>query len=595
MWTIRLLTVAAATVLLVAIAAPGREEVGRFSLHLVATDETGSGDATISPDGRRFVTASRRTGDRELWIYELDTRRWSQVTHQRGEDFEAKWSPDASRLVFTSARDGQKDIWIADLKSGEQRRLTFSPDDDEYPGWSPDGRTIVYTGGPWNARDFLLIPAAGGEPRKISRVSGRAGACAFESAGDTLICHRYDSGTGDLQRVWIRDGEVAPLTSGSGWDYKGATAPDGKLIAFSRSVEGPSRIWLMPAAGGRAWPITGADADDRWPTWSQDSRHLLFHRAAERSLGVERLDLAGTGPPATLIPAEERPLQASLAPDGKRLAYCAATPRGRRVQIRQLDTDRTDPLETGGREACFPRWSPDGRQLAFVIRDGDRWEVAVAAPTGGGLRMLTAGHGDLRGMDGPIDWSPDGRRLVFHADTAPFEARLYTADLASGAIAPLTSTGAFDEAPSWSAADRILFMSTRGGNWTWSLFTLQPSTGKMSPFVAADWTEKNFPREDRRGRRVWTQTDDRGRVRLMWQDSGGAPRVVNRSEPGVRWPEFVRDGSAVIYTRLSQRVEYWMVDNPAGAGAPTGTMAPPARPADAAGFEGKSPRSFNRR
>src|SRR5262245_25585332 len=170
MWTIRL---AAVTVVLL-LFGWAVDERGRFAMRMVAFDAMAGGDATISPDGRRFVTTSRRSGDWELWIYDIDTGRWSQVTHDAGEDFEGKWSPDGTRLVFTSTRDDQKDIWTIDLKTGAERRLTTSPEDDEYPTWSPDGKSIVYTGGAWNARDFFIVAADGGEPRKVTRRSGPA-------------------------------------------------------------------------------------------------------------------------------------------------------------------------------------------------------------------------------------------------------------------------------------------------------------------------------------------------------------------------------------------------------------------------------------
>jgi TolB protein len=595
MWTIRLAAVTAVLLLL----GWAAEERGRFAMRMIAVDEMGGGDATISPDGRRFVTTSRRSGDWELWIYDMDAGRWSQVTHDPGEDFEAKWSPDGTRLVFTSSRSEQKDIWTIDLKTGAERRLTTSPEDDEYPAWSPDGKSIVYTGGPWNARDFFVVPAEGGEPRKITRRSRRAGACTFEPGGETLVCHRYDSGTGDIERVWVRDGEVVPLTAGSSWDYKPTTSPDTRFVAFSRSIEGPSKIWMMPATGGRPWPVTSGPGDDRWPTWSDDGKRLLFHRAAEQSLGVERIDRSSNEAPATIVPAAEQPLQASAAPDGRRVAYCAETPSGRRVRVREIADGRTREVDAGGREACFPRWSPGGDRLALIVRDGERWEVAVAASTGGSLRLLTAGHAELRGMDGPVDWSPDGRRLVFHADTEPFEARLYTVDVQDGTIEPLTSGGFFDESPSWTPDGRdVLFMSTRGGNWTWGLYRVAIDTGTIEPFVTPDWTEKNFPRQDAAAARVWTTADTNGVDRLMEQRRGSVAHVLERAGSGARWPAYSRDGRSIIYTRIAHRMEFWVIDNPSSRG-PTSTERP-FGVAQAAGTPTPSayvasPRTFQRR
>ena len=590
---------AAATVVVLALAAATSIDVRpRYALRLVAVDQAAGGDATIAPDGRRFVTTSRRTGDWELWAFDLDTSQWSQITSVPGEDFEAKWSPDGHRLAFTSTRDGQKDIWTIDLRTREQRRLTSSPDDDEYPAWSPDGRSIVYTGGPWNRRDFFVVSATDGTSRRISTASGRAGACTFDPSGDTVVCHRYDAGSGDVVRLWIADGTEAPLTAGSPWDYKPSASPDGRLVAFSRAVEGPSHIWLMPAAGGRPWRLTGGAADDRWPTWSGDSKRILFHRAVDESLGVERLERLGTQPPSVLVPAAERPLQASLHPSGESVAYCTAQAAGRRVRIRDLTrgTDRT--IDTGEDEACYPRWSPSGDRLALTVRHDDRWEVAVVDSDGRGLRLLTEGRPDLRGMDGPIDWSPDGSRLVFHADTEPFDARLFTVDVASGSIIAVTSPGFFDEAPSWSHDGReILFMSTRGGNWTWTLYRHGLQTGITEAITASDWVEKNYPRASARGDVVWTAVDDAGVPRVM-ERRGGTEGAVGRAGAGARWPAYSSDGRYLTYTRLSHRIEFWMIEHPTGIGAPhdapSTARSLPLR-GEPPSTDGESPHGFHRR
>ena len=222
-----------------------------FRLHRIAIDRAGGGDATLSPDGQRFVTSSRRAGNWDIWIYDLRSTLWTQVTQDPADDFEAKWSPDANVLVFCSTRTGQKDIWTVDLRTGALKQLTFSEHDDEYPGWSPDGKDVVYTGGPWGNRDFWVLAATGGTPRRISRQSSRAGACAYEPGGETLICHRYDLGTGDIFRMRVANGEVTTLTSGPAWDYKPNISPDKQTIAFSRAEEGPSRIWLLPAAAAK--------------------------------------------------------------------------------------------------------------------------------------------------------------------------------------------------------------------------------------------------------------------------------------------------------------------------------------------------------
>jgi TolB protein len=551
--------------------AVGRDAAS-FRLRRVAIDPAGGGDATLAPDGRRFLTTSRRSGNWDLWSFDLATGAWQRLTDDPADDYEGRFSPDGRRIVFTSTRSGHKNVWVMDAATRVARRLTFSQDEDEYPAWSPDGSSIVYTGGPWTHRDFFLVPSAGGTPRRLTRESGWAGACTFEPRGDSLVCHRYDLGSGDVIRLFP-DGEMAPLTIGPAWDYKPSASPDGAWLAFSRSEDGPAHVAVMPAAGGRVRTLTQSPYDDRWPTWSGTGHTLLFHRIVDQGTGLALLDRA-SGRARLLVGPEERPLQGSLDPRGERVVYCAQLPDRKVLKMREIANGATSLLDTGPGEACWPRWSPDGSRIAYVGKSGVRWEVSVIAPDGGGRTVLTAGLPDLHGMDGPIDWSPDGSRLLFHADTTPYAADIYVLNVATRELTDLTHDRWFSEAPSWTPDGRgVLFMSTRGGDWTWGLFRLNLADGAIETVSAPNWVEKNFPRMDRAGTVVWSTYDEQGVEHLAERDPGGAVRRVDAAGPRARWPSPSADGRSLLYTTVEHRVEFWLAENVFGPGSPLGGVA----------------------
>ena len=57
----------------------------------------------------------------------------------------------------------------------------------------------------------------------------------------------------------------------------------------------------------------------------------------------------------------------------------------------------------------WPRWSPDGRKLAFTSERDGNWEIYVMNADGSGQRNLTR----TTALDVGAAWSPDGRRVVF--------------------------------------------------------------------------------------------------------------------------------------------------------------------------------------
>src|SRR5205807_10139310 len=122
-------------------------------------------------------------------------------------------------------RGGHKQIWVLSLASRQLHQLTFSEFEDDYPSWSADGKLIAFTGGPWKRRDFFAVSAAGGPARRLTRASGFYGACAFFPDGQSLVYHAYDGGCGQLFTLYLPDGTVKQLTSGTAWDYKPTVSP----------------------------------------------------------------------------------------------------------------------------------------------------------------------------------------------------------------------------------------------------------------------------------------------------------------------------------------------------------------------------------
>jgi TolB protein len=548
-----------------------------FRMQMVAADPRGGSDAAISPDGNRVVFSSRRSGNFEIWIRDLASGRETQVTHDPADDLEAQWSPDGARLAFTSTRSGNKDLFVLTLASGELKQLTDDPDDDEYPNWSPDGRTIVYTGGPWRKRDFFLVGADGSHRRRLTQQSGWAGACSFVPDGKSVVCHRYDLGSGDVVRVPLDGGPVVTLTSDPDWDYKPTVSPTGEWLAFSRSHEGSSGIWMQPWQGGTPAPLTSGPYEDRWPTWSAKGGRMLFHRVVEVGSGIHQVDRQ-SGALETLVGPAEHPLAPALSPDGNQLVYCVERAQAKELRVLDLRSRETRAVRLPV-PACFPRWSPRDGRIAFFAYDGDRWQVATADADGQHYRVWTREQPGLRDMYGLLDWSPDGRLVVFHAGTEPFASDLFLLDTGDGSVRNLTHDEAYDESPSFAPDGKsVVFMSTRGGNWTWGLYRLSLTDGAVEKLSAADYEEKNFARLGADGALVWSRDDGAGSsVLAERRTANGQVRTLAPASTGARWPSFSPDGRHVVFATVERRTEYWLVEGVRGRGSPL--AAAHARPA----------------
>jgi dipeptidyl aminopeptidase/acylaminoacyl peptidase len=208
-----------------------------------------------------------------------------------------------------------------------------------------------------------------------------------------------------------------------------------------------------------------------------------------------------------------------ISPDGKQVAYCLSGPDRESdethisVYVAPLAADAPARRFTFGKKDHSPRWSPDGRYLAFVSDRGEKSQIFVAPLNGGEPRQVTHAKWGV----GQPAWSPDSKRVAYSARTgdytepkerkgvekaAPrvvkalrfrldgigfFDERrmhIFVADIESGEEKQLTSGDYFDDHPAWSPNGRtIAFVSDRGRNrndrlWRTDVWTVPARGGR---------------------------------------------------------------------------------------------------------------------
>ncbi len=277
------------------------------------------------------------------------------------------------------------------------------------------------------------------------------------------------------------------------------------------SREAPPREADPPAVAPT--PLLSADAvgaDTFSPTFGRDGRDLLFHAGRARSsLMRASFDRGGRAAITTVLQDGAANYHATLSPDGRWLAFDSDRDGTRGVYVAQSDfRDALEPRRiSGGGYAAMPRWSPDGRTLAFVKAERGRprvWNVWTANLDGGSLSRVSR---HAAGQAWAPSWFPEGDRLAYSV-----EDTLVIASLGRGTARVVRSPrpGRLVRTPAVSPDGRwIVFQVHRDGAWL-----LEVSTGRMRRVLDDGMAEEFAWSPD--GRRVIYHTKRQGTWSL-WQ------------------------------------------------------------------------------
>lgn len=183
------------------------------------------------------------------------------------------------------------------------------------------------------------------------------------------------------------------------------------------------------------------------PEWFADGRRLLFTAKAGLSVMAADGSHRRVLPPGVRFEAIDQP---SIAPDGRHLTFLGPTSNpdpyapDARPQVWRVAFDGTHRRAIG--EGYSPRWSPNGRRIAFEsMRDGNL-EVYVMNADGSSQTRVT----NHPALDALPSFSQNSKQIVFVSDRIrKGQRRLFVANV-NGSGVRMLSRGTFDMSPDWA-------------------------------------------------------------------------------------------------------------------------------------------------
>ena len=244
-------------------------------------------------------------------------------------------------------------------------------------------------------------------------------------------------------------------------------SPDGRMIVFDLL----GQLWLLPATGGEATPLTHAVRDqavDRDPSFSTDGKWIAFRSSRPEGGGLWLISIGGEEIRQLTEQGgwREGDTFPAWSPTGRQIAFFRGFPQNE-IYILDVDTGALRPLHIEGLPSPSvrdPAWSPDGTRLCFVnagrfrASGGRIWEVGINRET---ATPLTAETVEGRA---PV-YSPDAKRIAFFSKDAQGRMQLWVQDL-GGTAQKLTEHS--DTTPlrvRWSPDGSALYYSADGRLW----------------------------------------------------------------------------------------------------------------------------------
>jgi tricorn protease len=381
----------------------------------------------------------------DIWIASENGADVQRLTDNKARDVYPRFSPDGQWIAFSSNREGNYDVYVIPVAGGKPRQLTFHSADDTVVGWTTDGRKVLFsstrgTGVFPSVATLWEVPAEGGIEQPIQTDWGSN--ASYSPDGSKLAFTRHPSVWSRKHYrgsyaadLWVMDVAAKKFTKLVDDDYKGNRfwpmygingeiyfvsneLPNEKTIKFGgpEVMKSVNNIWKISEKGGKATQVTHhADGNLFFPSISADRKTIVY----EDNFGIWKLDTA-SGKSAEIridIKSDVKENDTELVTISNEAEGFHVSPTNRRAaivahgEIFTIATDRGEPqrvTETPWKEQS-PRWSPNGKWIAFISDRTGREEVWISDELGKNPKKLS----DVDCDKTSLTWAPDSKSFLW--------------------------------------------------------------------------------------------------------------------------------------------------------------------------------------
>ncbi|MBP8132617.1 MAG: PD40 domain-containing protein [Candidatus Hydrogenedentes bacterium] len=244
-------------------------------------------DPAASPDGKRLVFASNRTGDFCIYAVTFGEAGVVQLTQSEKDDRQPCWSPDGKKVIFTSRRTGHGDLYeMASDGSSGFLQITDRGDVEEWPSYAPKSGGLLFVTGPYKRiqirEKMNVVVADAAAQANTPRLLTEGDEPRYSPDGSRVL---FVSRRTKNKDVWVMSadgGLQTQLTNDPKDDENPCWSPDGKHIVFASERTGNFDLWVMNTDGTEVRQLTSTPAHERQPSWSSTD-HIYFTREASSS------------------------------------------------------------------------------------------------------------------------------------------------------------------------------------------------------------------------------------------------------------------------------------------------------------------------
>ena len=274
---------------------------------------SGPSSVAWSPDSKEVVYSMAGS----LWRQKIDSGAAQQLTDGPGYDYQPDWSPDGKSVVYVSYQKDAMELWLLDLMSGKTQQLTRESAVNVEPRWSPDGKRVIFVSTSYNKRFHIFrADMNDGKLENVVRLTGET--------KSELPRYYYSAFDTEINPAWTRDGAEIIFISNRGhihgtggfwrmkaepgaeareihyeetnWKARPDFSPDGSRMVYSSYLGREwHQLWVMPAKGGDALPVSYGNWDETNVRWSPDGRRLAFisNRHGNNELWIQNIPGSG--------------------------------------------------------------------------------------------------------------------------------------------------------------------------------------------------------------------------------------------------------------------------------------------------------------